>query len=113
MRSVPLRIASVAAAARSALSSPIVPSERVKSFAVKVLLSCRYEGILQRNDLFEGSKQLSKFIIDVPLRKDHRRKAVLNRRNRAEDTHHLLGSEADDGHSQFISKVSKGVEEPL
>ena len=44
MRSVPLRIASVATAARSILSSPIVPSERVRSFAVRVVLPCRSDG---------------------------------------------------------------------
>src|SRR6478736_6555729 len=44
MRSVPLRIASVATAARSILSSPIVPSERVRSFAVRVVLPCRFDG---------------------------------------------------------------------
>ena len=53
MRSVPLRIASVATAARSILSSPIVPSERVRSFAVRVVLPCRSRWIFQRDDFLE------------------------------------------------------------
>ena len=43
MRSVPLRIASVAAAARRVFSSPIVPSERVRSFAVRRLSGVNYK----------------------------------------------------------------------
>jgi hypothetical protein len=53
MRSVPLRIASVATAARSILSSPIVPSERVRSFRGQGGTALQIRWIFQRDDFLE------------------------------------------------------------
>jgi hypothetical protein len=52
-------------------------------------------------------------MIDLPLRKNHGRKSVFNRRDGADDTHHFLGAQTDNGDSKLIGEVSQSVQEAL
>src|SRR5215471_572884 len=105
IRSVPLRIASVAAAARRVFSSPIVPSAAGQKLrGQKAALQIRR--LLQWNDLF---KRGQKFVIRLPARKDCRRESVLNGGNRTDDTHHFLGAETHDRDAKLIGQIAKSV----
>src|SRR5215469_10773681 len=70
-------------------------------------------GVLKRNDPFERSQQLSEFLIGAPLWKNCWGKSVLNGRNRADHSHHLLGAQTDDGAAKFIGEIPKRVEKAL
>jgi hypothetical protein len=112
IRSVPLRIAAAVATARSIFSSPIVPSERVRSFEVSLLL-CRSDGYLS-GMIF--SKEASSF--RDSLLACQRGRTIGTNRFSTEGTVRMtriifLGPETDQGDSKLIGKKPKRVQESL
>jgi len=112
IRSIPVRIASSAAAASSIFSSPIVPFGATLKFRGQgAALQIRW--ILEGNNRFKRRQQLPEFVTRLPARQDHRRESILNGGYRTDDTHHFVGAEADDGDAKLVGKIAKRVEEAL